>query len=129
MLDIQPGTTFKFNLQKENHLWFILCISRDEPIQVGIANFTTKTEKEDHSCILSVNDHEYIRHDTVVRYSSIKNVLTYKEFETLVNKNLIILNPYKKISNCTYKKIIEGAGKTTRIVLKLKELLQREDLI
>lgn len=125
MLNVRD--TFRFNLEHETHLWIVICISSAEPRQLAAVNFTTKTSMEEDHCLLKVGDHKFVTHETSVRYSGI--VCNAKEIEKRIKDNQIIVQEFPPVSASLLQRILEGAAKSKRMTLKLKDLLQREGLI
>lgn len=71
MGEVYAGTTIE--LPKTSgatpHLWVVLTDPDGDPPQVAIANLTSRKSDSDATVILSVGDHSYIRHETVVYYA------------------------------------------------------------
>ena len=68
---MNPGDAFFWNqVAVGSHLWVCLTGPRGEPAEVLIVSLSTRRRNSDTSCVLSVGEHEFIQHETVVRYDS-----------------------------------------------------------
>lgn len=87
------------------HLYIIIVIvtNCNEAI---IVNVTTKKENKDDTCILRADDHDFIKHDSVINYGdTIKT--TINKIEQAIDLKIFI--PQNPVSDDLLKKILEGA--------------------
>ena len=73
----------------DSHLWFILSDPNIDPDKVLLVNFTALRDDKDHSCVVKVGEHPYVRKDTCVNYSGAK-VVKISELQQLLASGKIV---------------------------------------
>jgi hypothetical protein len=104
------------------HLWIVFSRPTDEN-KVLAASVTTRrnARHEDHSCILTSDDHPWLRHDSWVKYDAAQ----------LFDENYLSKygSPSEPLREDVLKKVLLGAATTDRIRLVYTELLMKQGLI
>ncbi len=93
---------------KTEHLFIVvIAINKDEVLMV---NVTTKTDSSDLSCLLTIDDHNFIWHDSVINYYD-----TTKTSIELLEKNIENnkITSHEPVSTELLDKIIKGASNST----------------
>jgi len=100
---------------KTEHLFIvIIAINGDEVLMV---NVTTKTDNSDLSCILTIGDHDFVWHDSVINYNdTIKTNI--KLLETNLENNKI--NSHTPISESLLTRILKGASNSAYLPEEFK---------
>lgn len=87
------------------HLYIIIVMVADDNEAIFV-NVTTKKDNNDSTCILRVNDHDFIRHDSVINYGdTVKTSIS--KIQKAVDLNIFI--PQNPVSDELLEKILEGA--------------------
>lgn len=86
------------------HLYIVIAIVDED--NALFVNVTTKKENRDDTCILRENDHDFIKHDSVINYGDAK-VAQISKIEEAISKG--IFTPQDPISDELLEKIRKGA--------------------
>lgn len=70
--DCVCGSSFVLN----GHLWVVVCEPFDSPTKVIIVFLTSRKSYSDQTIVLRPQDHDFIRHETVVSYADARIVQT-----------------------------------------------------
>ncbi len=74
---IEEGATFIIPDPRgrlDPHLWVIVSDPSQDPDDILIVNFTTRTDRCDESCNVEPGEHPFVKHRTVVEYRGAKRV-------------------------------------------------------
>lgn len=115
-----PGTSYDW------HLWIVLSKPDLDPNHILIVNLTSWRADKDQSCILTPEDHRYVKHKTCVNYPASK-VVTKDQLQILLDTGRIV--PYAPVDSSLLERIREGATQSPRMALDHAEILFDQGLV
>jgi hypothetical protein len=102
----------------KDHLYIIITEPMGVPPETVIVNITTKQADSDTTVILSVGDHPYLKHDSVISYADATKAPAEK-LEDAVNCGFF--DSSNKFEESIVKKIQEGLLKSKRTPKDIKK--------
>ena len=117
----QNKSTIK-NMKKAHHLYIVIS-DPDEDGNVLVVSINTlrRESRQDKSCVLDRNDHDFIKNKSIVRYDKVvivSQILLVK----MSLKGLIVMK--EDLRKAVLKRIQKGAKMTKMIRKKFKEYYQ-----
>jgi hypothetical protein len=69
---ILAGDTFLLLIKGNNHLFVVCSDPAVDNKRIVIVGFTTRTPEEEQCCVIAAGEHDFVKHDTCVRYKDAK---------------------------------------------------------
>lgn len=69
----------------DGHLWVVISDPEIDPASVLMVSFTSYDRDKDQTCEVSVGEHEFVKHRTLVCYNDAR-VATNSDLETLISR-------------------------------------------
>ncbi|MBN1809990.1 MAG: hypothetical protein JW909_13055 [Planctomycetes bacterium] len=119
---MNPGDAFRFTRGKgDDHLWLILTDpARDSDCRTVIVNITTYRAEKDHSCLLDVGDHPFIRHRTCIAYDYAR-IIKANRLEKLETDGIIHFE--QPFSADVLRRIMAGAVSTRKMPIRVQDFV------
>lgn len=95
------------------HLYIVIAIIGED--KALFVNVTTKRENRDDTCILRENDHDFIKHDSVINYGDAK-IAQISKIEEAISGG--IFTTQAPVSDKLLKRILRGALNSSDLPLK-----------
>lgn len=110
------------------HLWIVISDPAADSDRVVSVNLTTKRilRNEDHTCVLDVGDHPFVRHPTYVNYRGAR-ITSNAELDDEFRSNVIKLDG--GASTELLAKLISAAHKSPFTAREVKSILAAQGLI
>jgi len=124
---MQTGDTFLFtNRDADQHLWFIISDTSQDPDRVLCISLTTFNSGKDPSCKLYPGDHPFIKHDSCISFRH--SELTESD---RINAGLEsgVLVAHQRASAELIAKILDSASKSPFLKIEHREFLKEQGLI
>ena len=126
---IEEGATFIIPDPRgrlDPHLWVIVSDPSQDPDDVLIVNFTTRTDRSDESCNVEPGEHPFVKHRTVVEYRGAKRVSARQLDQLLANTRLELREP---VSQELLARIRAGAAISDFIPYGARRLLEEQGVL
>ncbi len=122
---MEAGFTFTM-VALDQHLWVVLSDPVKDPENVLLVNLTTLGPRKEQACVLTHNDHPWVRHPTCVNYGDAV-VTTLAKLRDAKNGGAITLQD--PVSAALLQRMREGALASERMSLDNADILINQGLI
>jgi len=125
-MDIGDCFVNKESPRLPSHLWIVISDPTLDSENVLIANVTDIKNHDDHSCVLTAEDHSWLTKDSCVAYQRANNT-TVADLENAASQGLLTMQV--RMSEDVLQRILLGAQLSDELKGSHRELLRKQSLI